>query len=226
MSRNQQLILGALGMAIVLVYGCLGAYVLIYLTDGVSTQTAERPPALGTPPDTPIAGSCPTTGPGQQPPAQAPDGPAPTNTRVIPLGSPAPGEPAPAPTSSSAQAPQTPDTPLPTHSAEPALTPPAQATSTAVPSPTPPALPASPTPDSSCAEDENAHHQQMLADIEAEYEPMLTWIEDEMEQASRDGDDMQMEELQLELDMYQNMKAADINAEIARHEAALAACNP
>jgi len=208
MSRNQQLILGALGMAIVLVYGCLGAYVLIYLTDGVSTQTAERPPALGTLPDTPIAGSCPTTGPGQQPPAQAPDGPAPTNTRVIPLGSPAPGEPA------------------PTHSAEPNLTPPAQATSTAVPSPTPPALPPSPTPDSSCAEDENAHHQQMLADIEAEYEPMLTWIEDEMEQASRDGDDMQMEELQLELDMYQNLKAADINAEIARHEAALAACNP
>ena len=215
MSRNQQLILGALGMAIVLVYGCLGAYVLIYLTDGVSTQTAESPP------DTPIAGSCPTTGPGQQPPAQAPDGPAPTNTRVIPLG-----EPAPAPTSSSSQAPQTPDTSLATHSAEPGLTPPAQATSTAVPSPTPPALPPSPTPDSSCAEDENAHHQQMLADIEAEYEPMLTWIEDEMEQASRDRDDMQMEELQLELDMYQNLKAADINAEIARHEAALAACNP
>jgi len=207
-------------MAIVLVYGCLGAYVLIYLTDGVSTQTAESPPLA------PVPSPYPTTGPGQQPPAQAPDGPAPTNTRVIPLGSPAPGEPAPAATSCSAQAPQTPDTPLPTHSAEPGLTPPAQATSTAVPSPTPPALPPSPTPDSNCEDDENAHHQQMLADIEAEYEPILSWIEDGMEQAARDGDDMRMEELQLELDMYQNMNAADINAEIARHEAALAACNP
>jgi len=207
-------------MATVLVYGCLGAYVLIYLTEGVSTQTA------GSPPETPLPSPCPTTGPGQQPPAQAPDGPAPINTRVIPLGSQAPGEPAPAATSPPAQAPQTSDTPLPTHSADRSPTPPAQATTTAAPSPTPPPPSPSRTPGTSCEDDENAHHQQMLADIEAEHEPMLSWIEDEMEQAARDGDDMRMEELQLELEMYQNMKAADINAEISRHEAALAACNP
>jgi hypothetical protein len=64
----------------------------------------------------------------------------------------------------------------------------------------------------------------MLADIEAQYEPMLSWLADEMEQAQRDQDEMRIEDLQLEMEMTENMKAADIDAEIARHQAALAAC--
>jgi hypothetical protein len=75
-------------------------------------------------------------------------------------------------------------------------------------------------------DDENALHLQILADIATQYEPILSWIEDEMEQAERDRDEMRLEELQQEYDMNQNMKAADIAAENARHEAALATCNP
>ncbi len=225
MSKNEQLILGILGTAIVLVYGLLGAYVLIYLTDGVSTQTAESPPAGVAASDTPLPNPAPTTSAAQQAPPGAAEGAAPTNTRVIPLGSPEGGAPAPTATPSG-QAPQIADTPLPIQPAGPSPTSPAQATPTTAPSPSPPLPPPSPTPDTSCADGENAHHQQMLADIEAEYAPMFTWIQDEMEQATRDGDQMRMEELELERDMYQNMKAADIDAENARHEAALAACNP
>jgi hypothetical protein len=220
MSRNHQLVLGLLGVAVVLVYGFLGAYVLIHLTEGDDTQTAESPPALGTPADTLVGSPYATTNTGQQSSAQGPEGAAPTNTRVIPLTTPVPGEPGPAATSSATDAAQTADTPLPTSTVQPSPTPAAQATST------PAASPTTPPPDSSCADEENAQHQQMLADIEAQYEPTLSWIEDELEQAERDGDIMRMEELQLELDMNQDMKAADINAENARHEAALAACNP
>jgi len=71
---------------------------------------------------------------------------------------------------------------------------------------------------------ENAHHQQMLADIEAQYEPMLSWLADEMERAQRNQDEMRIQDLQLELEMLENVKAADIDAEIARHQEALAAC--
>jgi hypothetical protein len=223
MSKNEQLILGILGTAIVLVYGLLGAYVLIYLTDGASTQTAESPPAGLVASDTPLPELAPTTSAGQQGPAGVAEGAAPTNTRVIPLGSPEGGAPSPAATPS-AQAPQTADTPLSTQPTGPSPTPPAQATPTTAPSPSPP--PPSPTPDTSCVDDENAQHQQLLADIEAEYEPMLTWIRDEMEQATRDGDQTNLLELELERDMYQQMKAADIDAENSRHEAALAGCNP
>ena len=64
----------------------------------------------------------------------------------------------------------------------------------------------------------------MLADIEAQYEPMLSWLTDEMARAQRDQDEMRIEDLQLEIEMTENMKAADIDDEIARHQAALAAC--
>ena len=64
----------------------------------------------------------------------------------------------------------------------------------------------------------------MLADIEAQYEPMLSWLTDEMARAQRDQDEMRIQDLQLEIEMTENMKAADIDDEIARHQAALAAC--
>ena len=64
----------------------------------------------------------------------------------------------------------------------------------------------------------------MLADIEAQYEPMLIWLAAEMERAQRNQDEMRIQDLQLELEMTENVKAADIEAEIARHQAALAAC--
>jgi hypothetical protein len=225
MSKNEQLILGILGTAIVLVYGFLGAYVLIYLTDGVSTQTAESPPAGLSASDTHLPNPDSTTSPAQQAPSDAPEGAAPTNTRVLPLGSPAAGTPAPAATPS-AEAPQSATTPLPAQPAGPSPTSPAQATSTTAPGPSPPPPFPSPTPDASCVDDENAHHQQMLADIEAEYASTLTWIQAGMDQATRDGDYLRVEELQLELDMCQDLMAGGISAENARHEAALAACNP
>jgi hypothetical protein len=64
----------------------------------------------------------------------------------------------------------------------------------------------------------------MLADIETQYEPMLSWLADEMDQAQRDQDEVRMQDLQLEIEMTENMKAADIEAEMARHQTALAAC--
>jgi hypothetical protein len=64
----------------------------------------------------------------------------------------------------------------------------------------------------------------MLADIETQYEPMLSWLADEMEQAQRDQDEVRIQDLQLEIEMTETMKAADIEAEMARHQTALAAC--
>jgi hypothetical protein len=73
-------------------------------------------------------------------------------------------------------------------------------------------------------DNENAYHQQMLAFIDAQYAPILNWIEYEIEQATRDRDWRRIQDLQQEAQMYENMKAADINAENARHQAALSAC--
>jgi hypothetical protein len=64
----------------------------------------------------------------------------------------------------------------------------------------------------------------MLAYIEAEYAHTLSWIEYQIEEALRDRDAVTARRLQREYQMYENMKAADINAENARHEAALVAC--
>ena len=66
----------------------------------------------------------------------------------------------------------------------------------------------------------------MLAEIEAQYEPMLSWLADEMEQAQRDQDEMRVQDLQLEIEMTENIKAADVEAEMFRHQTALAACGP
>jgi hypothetical protein len=73
-------------------------------------------------------------------------------------------------------------------------------------------------------DDENAMHQQKMAQIEDQYRPMLSWLEAEIAQAERDRDDMRLEELRREYQMYQDMKAADLNVENERHAAALAAC--
>jgi hypothetical protein len=64
----------------------------------------------------------------------------------------------------------------------------------------------------------------MLAYIEAEYAPILSWIEYQIELAVRDRDAIRIRDLQQQYQMYENMKAADINAENARHQAALVAC--
>ena len=226
-SRNQQTILAVLGLGIVLVYGFLGAYGLIRLTKPVRIQTAG--PVQVT--DTPSLPASPTLFPAGSPaPALTPlasGSAAPTNTRVIPLVSPAVMPPTATPPSSAPDALPGAGTPSPTHTDEPGPTPPPQATSTTQPSPaspTPAAPPPSPTADTRCADTENAHHQQMLADIEAQYEPMLSWLTDEMARAQRDQDEMRIQDLQLEIEMTENMKAADIDDEIARHQAALAAC--
>ena len=141
--------------------------------------------------------------------------PTPTNTRVIPLTTPTPI----GPTSTS--------TTSPTHTPYPTYTP--QPTPTAPPVPTsPPAPPPVPTHtpmvDARCVEDENALHLQLLADMATLYEPVLSSIEYEIEQARHDRDWGRMRDLQQEAQVYENMKAADINAETVRHQAALAAC--
>jgi hypothetical protein len=227
MTRNQQRILALLGVGVVLVWGSLGAYGLIRLTDPVrvisagAVQEAEITPFSTSPATVPAGSSEPML----IPPVSG--SPAPANTRVIPLVSPAVMPPTATPPSSAPDALPGAGTPSPTHTDEPGPTPPPQATSTTQPpaaTPTPPAPPPSPIPDTNCADTENAHHQQMLADIETQYEPMLSWLADELEQAQRDQDEMRVEDLQLELEMTENMKAADIDDEIARHQAALAAC--
>jgi hypothetical protein len=49
MSRNQWIILAVLGLAVAMVFGCMGALALLYLTGSFPTQTA----APGQPVDTP-----------------------------------------------------------------------------------------------------------------------------------------------------------------------------
>jgi len=78
--------------------------------------------------------------------------------------------------------------------------------------------------DTRCVDDENALHLQLLADMAMLYEPILSSIEYEIEQARHDRDWGRVRDLQQEAQMYENLKAADIDAEIARHQAALAAC--
>ena len=212
MSRTQLQTLAVLGVAVVLIYGSLGAYGLIRLTKPVRVQSAGPVQVA----DTPALAASPTS---------FQDGsPAPT---LIPLVSPAVVPPTATPPSSPPDAPPAADTPQPTHADGAGPTPPPQATPTIDPGPapsTPPAPAPSPTPDTRCADTEKAHHEQMLTDIEAQYEPMLRWLADEMEQAQRDQDEMRIQDLQLEMEMTENMKAADIDAEIARHQEALAAC--
>ena len=78
--------------------------------------------------------------------------------------------------------------------------------------------------DTRCVDDENALHLQLLADMATLYEPLLSSIEHEIEQATHDRDWGRVRDLGQEAEMYQNMKTADIDAETARHQAALAAC--
>jgi hypothetical protein len=175
-SRNQWIILGALGLAALLIFAGLASLALIYLTG--------------------------------QPPT-------PTSTRVIPLTTPTEVP----PTSTS--------TTLPTHTPVPTYTP--RPVPTAPPAPTSPSAPApevtpAPTIDPQCVEDENALHLQLLADMAMIYEPILSSIEREIEQATHDRDWGRVRDLQQEAEMYENLKSADIDAETARHQAALAAC--
>ena len=81
-----------------------------------------------------------------------------------------------------------------------------------------------PTVDSQCVDDENALHLQLLADMAMLYEPVLSSIESEIEQATHDQDWDKVRDLEEEEEMYENLKAAAIEKETARHQAALAAC--
>lgn len=226
MSRNQRIILVVLGVAVVLVYGCLGAYGLIRLTERVRTTQRQRVvQAAGTPPAAVSPTACPISTTALTVPSLAAEAPRPTNTRVIPPVSPTLVPPTSVATAHPAHASSPTYTPHPAQTVPPGTTPPPQLTPTLVPSPTlPPSPPPSPTVDTRCAGKENAYHQQMLANIEEHYGPILSWIEYEMEQAVRDRDTMRVQELQLEHEMCENMMAADIDAENARHQAALAAC--
>jgi hypothetical protein len=140
--------------------------------------------------------------------------PTPTNTRVIP------------PTTPMQTLPAATSTTYPTHTHDPTHTPP---TPTAPPVPAsppapPPGLTPAPTVDPQCVDDENALHLQLLADMATLYEPILSSIEHEIEQATHERDWERAGDLQQEAEMYENMKSADIEAETARHQAALAAC--
>jgi len=210
-SRNQWIILGTLGLAVVLVFGCLGGAALTYLTGQPPTETPQAVQAPDTP--TPTVSPTPTRSPTPILPTPTPEPPTPTNTRVIPLTTPTPIPPTATSTRYATY------TPYPTYTFMPTPT------HTVAPAPTsPPAPPPAPPVDTHCVDTENAYHQQMLAYIEAEYAPTLSWIEYQYELASRDRDAVRMRDLQREYQMYENMKAADINAENARHQAALVAC--
>ena len=113
MSRNQLVILLILSVAVALVLGCFGAYLLMQLTAGSPAQPlapvlpADTPTEL--PPDTPTVVASPTEAatatPTVIPPTVTPQPPTPTNTLVVPLSTPTPllptntPPPSPAPTS-------------------------------------------------------------------------------------------------------------------------------
>jgi len=210
-SRNQWIILGALALAVVLVFGCLGGFALTHLTGQPPTETPEPVQASDT--ATATVSRTPTHSPTPILPTHTPEPPTPTNTRVMPLTTPTPIPPTPTSTRYPTY------TPYPTYTSVPTPT------ETVAPAPTsPPAPPPAPPVDIHCVDTENAYHQQMLAYIEAEYAPILSRIEYQYELAARKRDWVTMRDLQREYQMYENMKAADINAENARHQAALVAC--
>lgn len=64
----------------------------------------------------------------------------------------------------------------------------------------------------------------MLAYIEADHQPWLDYIKNRIEEAVRKRDARAALEWQQEMERAENAKAADINAENARHEWAIAAC--
>jgi len=71
---------------------------------------------------------------------------------------------------------------------------------------------------------ENSYHQWALGSIEAEYQSIFDWLDYQMEAALRDRDARRVLDLRQPYQIYENQKTADIKAENARHEAALAAC--
>jgi hypothetical protein len=214
MSRNQWIVITVLGLAVAVVLGCFGGYVLTYLTQQPPAETPQAVQAVDTPTSVVFPTPFPTYSPTTILATATPEPPRPTNTRVIPLTTPTPVPPTLTPT------------PYPTYTSYPTYTPPPTPTSMPAPVPTsPPAPPPpTPTPDTRCVDNENAYHQQMLAYIDASYQPTFEWIEYQIELAVRDRDARRIRDLQRQYEMYENTKQADINAENARHQAALAAC--
>lgn len=64
----------------------------------------------------------------------------------------------------------------------------------------------------------------MLAYIEADYQPWLDYIKNRIEEAARKRDAIALRYWQQELERAENAKTAEIDAENARHEWAIAAC--
>lgn len=83
MSRSQWIVVGVLGVAVALVFGFIGAYLLMYLARGRVVETPEAVQAVDTP--TPTVSPTPTLSPTAIHPTSTPEPRTPTNTRVIPL---------------------------------------------------------------------------------------------------------------------------------------------
>jgi hypothetical protein len=64
----------------------------------------------------------------------------------------------------------------------------------------------------------------VLASIDAHYQSIFDWLDYEYELAARQRDAIRMRDLQQQYQIYENQKTAEVNAENARHQAALAAC--
>lgn len=64
----------------------------------------------------------------------------------------------------------------------------------------------------------------MLAYIDAIYQPWIDYIIYEIQRAAIERDAVALRRWQRELERTENEKAAEIDAENARHEAAIAAC--
>jgi|GEM_PF-6817608 len=65
----------------------------------------------------------------------------------------------------------------------------------------------------------------MVAYIHAAYQPTIDFIRAEMYRATIDRDAVAVRHWERELERAENAKAAEIDAENARHEAAIAACS-
>ena len=211
MSRKQWVILAALGVAVVLVLGCLGGVALTYITGQSPTQTPEPVQASDTP--TPTVSPMPTRSPTPVLATPTPASPTPTNTRVIPLTTPTPIPPTPTSTRYPTY------TPYPTYTSVPTPTDTVAPAPTSAPAPPPP-----PPVDTQCVDSENAYHQWVLATIDAHYQSIFDWLEYELELATRQRDARRILDLQQQYHIYENQKTAEINAENARHQAALVAC--
>jgi hypothetical protein len=160
-STTQWIVPSALGLALLLVFGCWGGLPLTCLTWQPPTKT----PAASLPPDTPSSTVPPT--PAQSAtidlPANAPGPPTATSTTVTTLSTPKPIPLAGASTRYPTQ------TQYPTYASVP--------TAPRMGSAAPASPPRTPPVDTRCAAGEKACDQQTLANMEARRAPDSSWAE-------------------------------------------------